>query len=106
MTDAHFHASFVGIKTLLRSEMLGAALMEMADKVKKQAEDISPVGDSTDPHAGRYRDSFHTRLEHRRGRVMAVVYNTAPEAIRIEKGNSKIEAHHILMRALSILRRS
>lgn len=104
--DVRFDASFVGIAALLRSPMLGEALLKRAELVKARAEELAPVGDAdTDPHPGRYRNSFQTRLDSHRGRVRAVILNTSPEAIRIEKGNSKIDAHNVLMRALDILRR-
>lgn len=103
--EVRFDASYVGIGRLLRSEMVGKTLLEKAEQVKSRAEDLAPVGQDGDPHAGRYKNSFETGLGEKRGRVEAVVRNTSPEAIRVEKGNSKITGYHVLMRALDILRR-
>lgn len=105
MSDVRFDASFPGIARLLRSEMIGKALLERAEAVKSRAEEISPVGDETDPHAGRYKASFETELGQKLGRAEAIVRNTSPEAIRVEKGNSNIVGYHVLMRAIDILRR-
>jgi hypothetical protein len=102
--DVRFDASFVGIGRLLRSPMMAKALLARAELVKARAIDIAPVGNDTDPHAGRYRKSFGVRLDSDKGRIIAVVFNSAPEAIMIEKGNSKIESHNVLMRALDIIR--
>lgn len=103
--ETRFDASFVGINRLLRSRMVGESLLARAELVKDRAVGLAPVGGDDDPHAGRYRDSFETGLGERHGRAEAVVRNTSPEAIRVEKGNSKITGYHVLMRALDILRR-
>lgn len=103
--ETKFDPSFVGIGRLLRSDMIAEALMARADAVKQRAEELAPVSDDpNNPHAGRYKDSFHTRLGMKRARVEAVVYNDAPEAIYVEKGTSVQEGRNVLMRALDILR--
>lgn len=105
MSESKYTANFSGIAELLRSELLLDKLMEFAEAVKADAEENAPVSDPGDypynKHSGRYKESFDIRPgEGIGGRVEAVVFNTSPEAIRIEKGNSKIEAMHILSNAL------
>jgi len=103
--ETKFTASYAGISKMLKSPMVLAALMERAEKVAERARDIAPVGDDTDPHAGRYKASFHTRpgFNNRRNRVEAVVYNDSPEALFVEKGTANNPAYHVLVRALGIL---
>lgn len=109
MSGSSFSANFLGIGQMLKSEFIADQLMEMAELVKARAEDTAPVSSPDDaPYnktPGRYKQSFGTRLGiDDDGRIEAVIYNTAPEAIRVEKGNSNIEAHHTLTNALYSIR--
>lgn len=107
MSEAKFTGSFTGIAALLRSEMVGEALLAQAEKVKARAEELAPVDTSQyAQHSGRYKGSFSTRLamNTRRNRIEAAVVNDAPEAIDVEKGTSKMDGQHVLMRALDIIR--
>lgn len=105
--ETKFTASFTGIAALLRSPMVGEQLLAMAEQVKARAEEIAPVDTSQyAQHSGRYKASFSASLgvNGRLNRAEAVVSNSAPEAIDVEKGNSNQEGQHVLMRALDIIR--
>jgi hypothetical protein len=106
--ETRFEASYSGISRLLKSPLITEALLKKAEEVKAHAEDISPVGIDPDTHPGRYKGAFHTRTGYntRRSRVEAVVYNDAPEAVFVEYGTSTNDAHHTLLRALSVLRKT
>lgn len=104
MSGSKFTGSYLGIGLLLHSEGVTEYLMQLAEAVKAKAEEKAPVSDPSDaPYnktAGRYKESFGTRLQSNRGKPEAVIYNDSPEAIRVEKGNANIEARHILVTAL------
>lgn len=105
MSESEFHASYSGIGRLLRSELIGQALMERAERVRARAEETAPISSSSeDP--GRYANSFRTELgiSKNRARVEAKVVNDAPEALWVEKGNSHQDAQNILVRALQFAR--
>jgi len=100
-----FNASYAGVGDMLRSEWMEAAMVTRAEKITAHAQANAPVGDpATDPHSGRYKESFAPVESTRRGgirkdRAEATASNTAPEALIVEKGTSRQEGHHTLMRA-------
>lgn len=87
---------------MLRSDFMQAAMLARADAIKRRAESIAPVGSERedDPHSGRYKASFHTRVHDRGGathdRAEAVVYNDAPEAFWVEFGHRGREPFNTL----------
>ena len=102
-----YSGSLEGVRALLGSGMIGRKLMELAGKALDEAVRTAPRGDpDTDPHAGRYQDSFHAGLVYnpRYHRIEAKVWNDSPEAVFVEKGNVNIDAHHTLMRAVTSIR--
>jgi HK97 gp10 family phage protein len=101
---AKFRASYEGIGELLRSAEMEQAMRRRAETIKQRAEQTAPVGDpATDPHAGRYRDSFEVESGREGGRKKDRAYgrvlNAAPEAFYVEYGTSKQEAQHTLLNA-------
>ena len=101
---ARFNASYKGIGELLRSPAMEKDMRRRAEAIKRRAEETAPVGDArTDPHAGRYRDSFKVESGRDGGikndRAYGRVVNDAPEAFYVEYGTSKQEARHILLNA-------
>lgn len=101
---AKFRASYVGIGELIRSAAMEQGMRELADRIKTKAEADAPVGDPrSDPHAGRYRDSFKVSSGREGGRKKDRAYgrteNDAPEAFYVEYGTSKVAAHHTLLNA-------
>lgn len=105
--ETKFTGSYAGIAALLKSEMIGEMLLARAEQVKARAEELAPVSQYPwNKHPGRYKAGFHTRLglNSKTNRIEAVVYNDAPEAIDVEKGNSHQEGQNILVRALDIIR--
>lgn len=101
---AKFRASFSGIGEMIRSPEMEKEMARRARRIKDRAEATAPVGDpSTDPHSGRYRDSFRVESGRNGGfkkdRAYGRVLNDAPEAFYVEYGTSKIEARHTLLNA-------
>jgi Bacteriophage HK97-gp10, putative tail-component len=101
---AKFQASYTGIGEMIRSPGMEQAMRAHAEKIKTKAEATAPVGDpSTDPHAGRYRDSFKVESGRdggvKKDRAYGRVLNDAPEAFYVEYGSSKVAAHHTLLNA-------
>lgn len=81
------------------------AMRLVADGIMTRAIAIAPV-DEKSPHPGRYKASFHVKVNERGGathdRAEAVVYNDAPESIYVEFGHWGAEPEHILQRAAFI----
>jgi hypothetical protein len=101
---AKFYASYPGIGELLRSPGMEKEMARRAGKIKDRAEVSAPVGDPrTDPHPGRYRDSFRVTSGRgggfRKDRAYGRVTNDSPEAFYVEYGTSKVDAHHTLLNA-------
>jgi hypothetical protein len=104
LVGAKFRASYSGIGQMLKSAEMEAAMLQRAEQIKARAEATAPVGDPrTDPHAGRYRDSFKVESGREGGRNKDRAYgrveNDSPEAFYVEYGTSKIEARHTLLNA-------
>jgi len=100
--QTEYKGSLEGVRAMLSSEMIGKMLLERAEQIAVRARSLAPVGDpDTDPHSGRYKNSFKVRLsfDASRKRMQAVVYNDSPEAIFVEKGTVNQDPQHILIRA-------
>jgi hypothetical protein len=99
-----YNPDHAGMAAFLQSDMLMRVVEHVADGIVAHAIATAPVGDpAEDPHAGRYKASFHVR-SHRSGgatndRVEAVVYNDSPEAVAVEFGHRGAEPYHTLLRA-------
>lgn len=94
-----------GIGEMLNAGFMEGTMLIFAHGIKAIAEATAPVGSRRegDIHAGRYKASFHVR-SHRYGgathdRAEAVVYNDSPEALYVEYGRHRHEAHHTLANA-------
>lgn len=101
---AKFRASYSGIGQMIRSPGVEKEMGRRARLVKARAEATAQVGDPrTDPHSGRYRDSFRVETGRNGGwkkdRAYGRVINDAPEAFYIEYGTSKVDAQHTLLNA-------
>jgi hypothetical protein len=103
-----FTGDYRGIGQMLTSQDMQAAMRELAQPVRQQAEDKAPVGDPrTDPHSGRYKASFYVDSgvqRHKTARAYAEIGNTAPEAVDVEYGGSQDGGRHTLLTALSMIR--
>jgi len=92
-----------GVGEMLNAPFMERHMLRVADAIKTYAEAIAPVGPPTDPHAGRYKASFHTRSHTHGGakndRAEAIVWNDAPEAQFVEWGSAGDEPYHTLLRA-------
>jgi hypothetical protein len=100
-----FEASYEGIGAMIRSDFMLAAMMVRGAAVMEVAIATAPVGEpKTDPHSGRYKESFELHGENSGGynhdRAEAMVVNTAPEAIWVEYGNRGKEPYHTMLLAL------
>lgn len=77
---------------ILRSNLMEAHMRDRAQRILLAAVDRAPVydGPDRDEHRGRYRASFEISSTKQGGvkhdRAEAVVSNTSPEAIFVEKG--------------------
>lgn len=90
---------------LLRGAEMKAYLEQKAEDVAKAARQLAPVGTPPeDTHPGLYRDSFEVDSGLEPSRAFGRVTNTAPYAAAVEYGNGRIQAHHVLSRALDIAR--
>lgn len=111
---ASFRASYDGIGELLGSEMVGAAMLAHAEKVKARAEATAPYYEN-DPDGQHYRDRFTARVEHKSTgrshtpRAVGVVSNDDPAAVYVEFGThreradgtiARTPAHHTMRKAL------
>lgn len=97
---ATYKASYKGIGRMLRSEFLKQDMVRRAERVKRAAEATAPV------ESGEYKASFSVSSgEQSTGgrRVYARVENDSDHAAMVEFGNSKVDAHHTMRRALLIL---
>lgn len=97
------HAAFRGL--VLNAPWMVDEMRRHAEAVKTAAESLAPVGDpASDPHAGRYRDSFRVESGTAGGvhgdRAYATVSNDSPEAVYVEFGTERQAAQHVLTRAL------
>lgn len=103
-----FKADYAGIGKMLRSTEMQAGIRQFVEQAKDRAVELAPVGDpATDPHAGRYKESFVVSSGVQRratSRAYGDLTNTAPEAVDVEFGTSVQEAHHVLLRSLEALR--
>ena len=85
-TPGVFRSNYPGIGKMLRSEtILGPGLLEIAEKVKAEAEATAPRDE------GEFAESFRARLVTDRGdrsgaRVAAQVFSTDPDGLHIETG--------------------
>jgi hypothetical protein len=98
---ATFTPDHAGVGRMLRADFMQRAMLSHAEDIKHIAEAIAPTGDlREDPHAGRYRASFHTRVHSRGGatrdRAEAVVYNDSPDAFWVEFGHRGREPYNTL----------
>ncbi|MEU3350258.1 HK97 gp10 family phage protein [Streptomyces sp. NPDC037389] len=86
-----------GLRQLLNSSMITAALVLHAEEIKAVAEATAPVD------SGTYKASFEVwarrRMGVRKDRTGAVVLNTARHARFVEYGGDGAPAHHTLLRA-------
>jgi hypothetical protein len=99
---AEYVTDHMGMRAMLKSPGIEAALFRVGESVASHARSIAPVGSPPDDmHPGLYRDSFSVRAENRADRAQVMVVNSAPYAALIEYGTSRMPARHILMRAAS-----
>lgn len=100
---AHFNPDHHGVGQMLRADFMQAAMLSRAENIKHRAEAIAPEGGAGDPHSGRYRTSFHTRVHARGGatrdRAEAIVYNNSPEGYWVEFGHRGREPYGTLRNA-------
>ncbi|PSJ29558.1 hypothetical protein B7P34_06735 [Streptosporangium nondiastaticum] len=86
-----------GLRQLLDSSMITAALMSHAEEIKAVAEATAPVD------SGTYKGSFEVwarrRMGVRKDRTGAAVINSARHARFVEYGGDGAPAHHTLLRA-------
>lgn len=86
-----------GLRQLLNSSMITAAVVERAEEIKAVAEATAPVD------SGTYKVSFEVwarrRMGVRKDRTGAVVLNIARHARFVEYGGDDAPAHHTLLRA-------
>ena len=103
---ATFNPDHAGVGRMLRAEFMRLAMDKHAEGIKARAMVMAPVGGDRDPHAGRYKGSFHVRSHNRGGatndRAEAVVYNDSPEAFWVEFGHRGQEPYHVLMQAATV----
>jgi hypothetical protein len=103
--SSQFHPDSAGVGAMLRSDFMQEAMRTHAETIKQRAESIAPVAHTRrkDYHPGRYRASFHVRVQERGGathdRAEAIVYNDAPEAFYVEYAHYGEEPYHVLARA-------
>lgn len=103
-----------GIQRLLRSPQMEAAIVAHAERLKRTAESVSPVGTPPDDvHPGLYQRSW--KLDIGRWRVLSprygphpivqvTVYNDAPYAAALEFGTKDVAAKHIGQKAIDAAR--
>ena len=101
---ADYKPNHRGIGEMLRSDFMLRHLLLRGEAIIAYGEIIAPVGDDDDPHAGRYKASFHMRHSSHGGatrdRAEVVVYNDAPEAVFVEWGlRSGQRPYHTVLRA-------
>lgn len=99
--DTKFTRSYVGIGEMLRADFMVADMAKRADAVAARAASSAPEGDpATDPHAGRYRESFGTEAGVKGDRAYGRVTNTAPESLPVEYGLGGTPKYRTLGRSL------
>src|SRR5690606_40494673 len=102
-TRARVRVNRQGVGRLLRSEMIRAAMVHRAERIKAQAVALSPVGSSGDPHPGQYKGAWQVSSTLRGGRrgdrAVAYVRNPVFYARWVEYGTERVPAHHVLLRA-------
>lgn len=101
-----FKPDYAGIGRMLNNrELLGPALLGMAEKVKAEAEATAPYDPKNTTH---FRDAFDTSIGTDSGtkgdRVAGIVRNHDDAALSIETGTSDTPAHNTLTNALDVLR--
>jgi hypothetical protein len=88
---------------MLNAQFMVRHMHRVGDAIQRRAEAIAPVGPPTDPHAGRYKASFHVRSHTHGGathdRAEAIVWNDSPEALFVEYGSAGDEPYHTMLRA-------
>lgn len=115
-----FKPDYEGIGRMLNNEdLLGPALLLLAEKVKEEAEATAPYEPKSKTH---FRDAFHAEIGKDTGtrgdRVAGIVYNDDDAALSIETGTPRQAAaggigpstgkyrpaHNTLSNALDVLR--
>lgn len=101
-----FKPDYQGIgKMLANEELLGPALLALAERVKAEAEATAPYDPKSTTH---FRDAFDASIGNDEGsrgrRVAGVVTNTDDAALSIETGTADTPAHNTLTNALDSLR--
>lgn len=101
-----FKPDYQGIgKMLANEELLGPALLALAERVKAEAEATAPYEPKSKTH---FRDAFHAEIGKDAGargdRVAGIVYNDDDAALSIETGTAHTPAHNTLTNALDALR--
>ncbi len=98
--------SYEGLGLMLNEPWMEAEMRRRMQNAEAYAVANAPVGDaSTDPHAGRYKDSFRTEsgiyggMHH--DRAWADLVNDAPEALYVEYGRRGKEPYHTMLKALT-----
>ena len=97
----------------MMTELMAPVVREKADKIAAAAAATSPVGPESDPHRGEYKAAWRVEEDVKQGkprpfdpnrRARATVVNDTPYAASIEYGNGRMEAQHVLTRAIDIAR--
>lgn len=88
-----------GIEAMLRAPQMIDAMRVRAARVKRKAQEISPVD------TGRYKKSWHYRSGVRNGKAWALIWNDAPYAAYLEFGTRYMFARKVLRRAMVAIRR-
>lgn len=105
MATARFKMSTRGVGQLLNSPMIAADMLRRADSIMAVAVATSPVGETGDPHPGKYKASWSATVVRKpvgrsqKKRPVGVVRNTAYWARWVEYGTERVYAHHVLLRA-------
>lgn len=103
-----FQANYQGIGDMLCAPYMQDAMRRRAEAGLAYAVSIAPVN-TGGPHPGRYKASFQVHSGVRRGatsRAYGELSNTSPEAPYVEYGNGTpaFQGHHILARALDVMK--
>ncbi|MEU8136581.1 HK97 gp10 family phage protein [Streptodolium elevatio] len=103
-----------GIQRLLQSPQMEAGVRVHAERLKRVAESVSPVGSPPeDEHPGLYQRSW--KIDTGRWRVLSprygphpiveiTVYNDAPHALALEFGTKHMAAQHVAQKAIDAAR--
>lgn len=110
---SYYRGNFRGIGRMLQQPGIRQACVDVAERMRPVAMNLSPVGDpQTDPHSGEYRNSWIVLTSDkpvkfhgvRRPRPFARLMNTSSHATDVEHGTDRVPRYAVCRNVLDLFK--